>query len=79
MVFAKVHSNTEEVRKELLRDTWCRDPAEYPPLVLAKSLSANRQWYLFDRIREFCHREDRDITCSEPSVPKPKKRAAERE
>ena len=33
------------------------------------ALSSNRQWYLFNKIREFCPEECQDITCPMPSEP----------
>ena len=42
-----------------------------PPVVEPKGLSSQRQWYLFDKIREFCPAAGQDITCPEPSTPRP--------
>ncbi len=36
-----------------------------------QGLSSQRQWYLFDKIREFCPVADQDVTCPEPSSPRP--------
>ena len=55
---------------------WHPNPSENPSLVSAKGLSAERRWYLFDSIRQFCPDEDRDITCPKPSFPKPGSRAS---
>jgi hypothetical protein len=40
-------------------------------ILLGNGLSAERQWYLYDKIREFCPQADRDVTCPLPSVPNP--------
>ena len=75
VVYTKFHSDDMEEEKHfLLKKTshpWCPNPTEYPSLVLPKGLSAERQWYLFDSIRQFCVEEDRDVTCPEPSIPRP--------
>ena len=79
VVYTKFHSDDMEEEKHfLLKKTshpWCPNPTEYPSLVLPKGLSVERQWYLFDSIRQFCAEEDRDVTCPEPSIPRPRSRA----
>ena len=47
---------------------------EFPSLLLAKKLSAERQWYLYEQIRE--HVTDpnkKDKYCPKPLIPKPSK------
>ena len=39
-----------------------------PPIVPPKGHSAERQWYLFDTIREFCPDIDKDLTCPLPAI-----------
>lgn len=78
VVYTRVHCDMEEEKHFLLKKAsqpWCPNPSEYPSLVPAKGLTAERQWYLFDSIRQFCPEEDRDITCSESSLPRPRSRA----
>ena len=77
VVYVKTHSDEEEVKFNLLKKSsqMSPDPSEYPERVQPKGLSAERQWYLFDQIREFCPEGDRDVTCPRPSVPKPGSRA----
>ena len=43
-------------------------------IVAPPGLSAEREWYLYDQIREHCDPEFQDGTCPKPSVPKPKGR-----
>lgn len=38
-----------------------------PELKPAPGLSTERQWYLYDEIREFCNPEFKDVVCPEPS------------
>ena len=42
-----------------------------PEVVLPKGLSAERQWYLYEKIRSFCPDNSKDKTCPLPSVAKP--------
>ena len=75
VVYAKMHADTAEVKVVLVKDKWSPDPAEYPSVVTPKGLSVERQWYLYEKIREFCPEEDKDSTCPRPTVPQPGSRA----
>ena len=45
---------------------------EFPSLLLAKELSAERQWYLYEQIREHVTDPDKkDKYCPKPLIPKP--------
>ena len=54
-----------------LRDTSISLPSSMPPVIPPKGLTADRQWYLYDRIREFCPDNCKDKACPKPSMPKP--------
>ena len=69
----RADDNTE-VRHNLLKDGATCDDTELPDVIEPAGLSAQRQWYLYDKIREFCPVSDRDLTCPLPSVPKPTSR-----
>ena len=72
VVYVKEQADTTERKITLLKSTtWSPDPNTLPPVVPPKGLSAERQWYLFDSIREFCSDSDKDITCPLPDVPRP--------
>ena len=43
---------------------------DLPPLVAPRGLSAERQWYLYDRIRQFCPESCKNTTCPLPVVPR---------
>ena len=76
VMYAKFHSDSkEEVKFQFLKDSWSPGSSDFPSQIFPKGLSVERQWYLFDSIREFCPPEDRDVTCPEPTVPKPRSRA----
>ena len=46
-------------------------PHAPPPRVQSPGLSAYRQWYLFNSIRDFCTDDTKDIMCPKPTVPQP--------
>ena len=46
-------------------------PLTMPPMVPPKGLTAERQWYLFEKIREFCPDNSKDKTCPLPELPRP--------
>lgn len=76
VVYVKERSDSPvETRIVLLKDGWSPPPHVLPDVITPKGLSAERQWYLFDSIREFCPEFDQDVTCPQPSVPKPSSRA----
>ena len=48
--------------------------SSFPKEIVAKGLSAERQWYLYEQIREHVHDlSKKDEFCYKPQVPKPKK------
>ena len=46
-------------------------PSALPPTIQPCGLTNERQWYLFDKIREFCPEQCCDLTCPRPTVPRP--------
>lgn len=68
-VFVQEKSDSEEVDVVLLKDDWSPSATELPELITPSGLTPNRQWYLFNKIREFCPDECQDITCPKPSEP----------
>ena len=63
------NSTTDEWRTiNLLKDpTW--RPSDLPRQMIPPGLSLKRQWYLCNKIREFCPEECRDLVCPEPLQP----------
>jgi hypothetical protein len=46
-------------------------PADsFPDQIIPRGLSPSRQWYLYDKIREYCSQDSQDITCPLPQVPR---------
>jgi len=70
-VFARLKSDSPEVDFNLLKDEWTPTATDLPERLTPSGLSPARQWYLFQKIREFCPEEARDITCPKPSMPDP--------
>ena len=64
-VFTKERADdTTEVYHNLLKEgATFDDPCELPDVIQPAGLSAQRQWYLYEKIREFCPVTDRDLTC----------------
>ena len=42
-----------------------------PAACLSPGLSLQRQWYLWDNIRDFCREDAKDVSCPRPAEPKP--------
>ena len=62
--------SSKEKKIVLLKDTsWLPQLSNLPPIVPPDGLSLKRQWYLYDKIREFCPIEDQDLV-----YPMPRKR-----
>jgi len=69
-VFVKTSSDDVERCIKLLKDlTWRPSASNLPPVIIPQGLSLERQWYLFDRIREFCSDETKDLVCPQPTTP----------
>ena len=68
-VFVKTSSDDVERCIQLLMDpTWRPTASNLLPVIIPQGLSLKRQWYLCDKIREFCSGNTKDLMC-----PKPKK------
>ena len=66
-VHVKESSSAAEREITLVRDDlWQPSPDELPPVVTPNGLSAERQQYLFEKIREFCPDDKKDIVCPRP-------------
>ena len=66
-IFVKERAGSPEVKRSILKDESWSPKADELPQVL--SPAGQRQWYLYDRIREFCPDCLKDITCPRPSAP----------
>ena len=62
------HSGATEDEQLLLKDPhWKPDAADLPPVIQPTGLSLERKQYLFEKIREFCREDTRDLVCPNPS------------
>ena len=69
-IFVKERAGSPEVKRSILKDeSWSPKADELPPVLSPAGLSNQRQWYLHDKIREFCPDRLKDITCPQPSAP----------
>ena len=70
MVYVKCKSSDIEKKIKLAKDiTWSPSANNLPKLIVPPGLSLERQWYLFQKIREFCSDATQDEVCPKPSQP----------
>ena len=68
-VFARLKSDSPEVDFNLLKDEWTPTATDLPERLTPSGLSPARQWYLFQKIREFCPEEATTLARSvSPSI-----------
>ena len=65
-VSLKLAADGDEERLQLLRDGWAPTSDDLPPVVPPPGLTSERQWYLYDHIREYCTEATKDIVCPRP-------------
>ena len=70
-VFVKNACDDDKERKiNLLKfTTWRPTPSTLPEQITPPGLSLERQWYLFNKMRDFCPDAAKDIVCPQPSTP----------
>ena len=69
-VFVKNSSDASETKIKLLKDTsWKPYKNSLPEQITPPGLSLERQWYLYQKIREFCPDEVQDLVCPQPTTP----------
>ena len=72
MVYVKCKSSDIEKKIKLAKDiTWSPSVNNLPELIVPPGLSLERQWYLFQKIREFCSDATKDEVCPKPLQPLP--------
>uniref|UniRef100_A0A1X7V5S4 Uncharacterized protein n=1 Tax=Amphimedon queenslandica TaxID=400682 RepID=A0A1X7V5S4_AMPQE len=64
-------SDDPVVREQLLIEPTVIPSTGLPPVVSPICLSSEQQWYLYDRILQFCPDECKDLTCPYPSSARP--------
>jgi len=66
-VFVKNDINDIERCITLCKDSsWAPRPTDLSKHIEPPGLSLECQWYLYDKIREFCEEESRDLVCPKP-------------
>ena len=68
-VFARLESDSPEVEYNLLKDKWSLTATVLPERLTLSGLNPACQWHLFQKIREFCPEEAKDVTGPMRSVP----------
>ena len=70
VVFVKNACDDKEGKINLLKSTtWRPTPTTLPAYITPPGLSLEQQWYLFNKIRDFCPDNAKDIVCPKPSTP----------
>ena len=62
-VFTREKSDSSEVDINLLKDDWRPSASQLPVRVPPKGLGLVRQWYMYNKIREFVTDKHEDTTC----------------
>lgn len=71
-VFVKDTINDEERCINLLKSSsWHPSPSDLPTPIIPPGLTLERQYYLYDKIREFVPPDLQDLVCPQPKQPRP--------
>ena len=70
-VICKEYSDSIGTPITILKKDWEPSVTDLPPIITPSGLSAERQWYLYEKIRPFCDEPFSDITCPLPLVSRP--------
>lgn len=69
-VFVRNSCDDTEKKIKLLKDTsWKPNKYSLPEQIIAPGLSLERQWYLYQKIRDFCPDAAKDLVCPQPTTP----------
>ena len=71
-IYIKETSTSNSTTINLLRSHDVIPPKEtLPEQLYPKGVSAERQWYLYDKIRQYCAEDSKNKTCPLPDIPRP--------
>ena len=69
-VEVRLESDSESEQFNLITDhSWAPSANDLPPVVPPSGLSPERQWYLYNSIRDYCPLEVQDQVCPRPLTP----------
>ena len=69
-VYVKERAGSTEVKRSILKvKNWSPKADELPPILPPSGLSLQRQWYLYNHIREYCTEATKDVICPLPGEP----------
>lgn len=74
IVECRMSWNSQAQKHTILKkkSTWQPNKSTLPDVVPPEGLDGKRQWYLYDKIRQFCIvPESKDVTCPLPCCPRP--------
>ena len=67
-VIIKNASDESETEIDLLKDvSWNPSKDDLPPVINPPGLPLKRQWYLYNKLREFCPDDAKDLVCPLPA------------
>ena len=70
-VILQQYGDSKEETFKIVKEKWKPTPAILPSIIPPPGLSAERQWYLYDHIRDYCTPSTRDTLCPLPTVARP--------
>ena len=71
-VFCKKTATLVEERFDLFQNNWHPQAEELPLTIPPPGMTNERKWYLYEKIRQFCSDEYKDVTCPLPTTPHPR-------
>ena len=73
VIFVKISCDYPvECKIKLLKSvTWEPRPENLPAQIIPQGLTFERQWYLYQKIHDYCPDNVKDIVCPQPSTPLP--------
>ena len=70
-VFVKDTVDDNQRCIDLLKSSWHPSSCDLPTPIIPPGLSLEKQYYLYDKIREFVPRDLQDVVCPQPAQPWP--------
>ncbi len=64
-------SDDANITMKLIKDNESFTISDFPEQIIPRGLPIEREWYLHDKIAEYCSEETRDLVCPQPQFPRP--------
>ena len=65
--FVFVRNFSDDTEKKIRDLSWQPSKDSLPEQIIPPGLSLERQWYLYNKIREFCPDDVKNLVCPEPA------------